>query len=226
MIRSMFCVYSWENRLRENLEIFDLIYCFFGDEKIVEEFAEENSKIPLSGKIDFKMDLEAVIKKDKKSKILKGQLSFCRQNIVLIASYFDLIIKDFMNCYFQNFPKDMINFIGQNEEKIGFIKFSEVLNCKDLSEFILSKAKTASENFCSGSPEKYFKRLKNLLNDLNFQNIAELIKIINLRNEIIHKNPDHPITKLLVEKGYGFLLDLVEDLDKIAIERKFSDNNE
>ncbi len=157
-MNSKFCANTWQSIIKDNLEIYELVSSFLSSNKFVSNFINETTRFSLPLRSNLLRLIELGIKNEKKSRLLSGNLSFSRQNIVLISSYFDLIIKEFTYCYFGLYPKSMIGYINDiNDKNIGYIKVQDVFSSKDLNSLVNNLAKIASDKFCNGSPDKIFK---------------------------------------------------------------------
>jgi hypothetical protein len=115
------------------------------------------------------------------------------QILVLSATYFELILKDFFYLVFVFHPDRMYSFLGEgNKGNTGKVSLKQILEADSKQSLLLHLASQAALNANSGGYKAIFNNLKNITKNGShslYEGIEEdATKMLNIRNEIIHEN--------------------------------------
>lgn len=169
-------------------------------------------------------------------KILKGlyisqfqeaNLVYRKQMIVLIASYIEAIILDFLNCIFIAHPVRMYSYLNNDENSAqGKVDLKEVLEADNKNTLIKSLSLRAANIATRGK----FKTSINNIEKISKQKLdselsSKLNSLVELRNQIVHELADVNIRNKEVVDGFDCLSDLITNLGVIAEKNGVRVNN-
>jgi hypothetical protein len=118
-----------------------------------------------------------------------------RHTFILLGTYFDLILEDFLTALFYNYPDKMSCHVGRLNEKgkkDGRIHLSILLNDNSREAMFAEIAKEAINDISRKSYEKKIREIDSLTRQSGKRidgNLKEkVIEVLNIRNSIVHEN--------------------------------------
>lgn len=134
------------------------------------------------------------------STCLEGVKQHKRQVHILICTYFDLILIDFLQALFKSHPKKMHPYVGDVQKKgdgkitrDGKIKVNKVYEVENIESLLKALSEEAARNFIRDKKQaRIFIELESLTKKKIDEEIAEkMIELLKIRNSIVHED-HHP----------------------------------
>ena len=169
----------------------------------------------------------AILRKDHINSIRDANQIYRKQMIVLIASYAEAIILDFLQCIFTAHPARAYDYINEDEKELkGKVDLKEILEA-DTKDALIKSLSIKAANIATRA--KFRTSLSNLekisRQKLNTKISGDLQLIVERRNLLVHELSDIDITNQQVKDGFECLSDLISHLGVIAQENGIHVNN-
>ena len=158
------------------------------------------------GGIDDFLDLEATQEGRKKLATMRARRLIDdwersieihkKQVFILISTYFELIVENFLDSLFNRFPEKMNSYIGQPHRskpiKDGRIQLDIVLNSESREKLINKLSKTAVGEFLRKKNREIISEINKLIRQggkgINAELSEKMIDLLEIRNVIVHRN--------------------------------------
>jgi len=191
-----FDVERWEIALDEQISAYTFLIKIITNPEIASTLFDEKlreMKNPESKAID------AIIPDNKKEELVRLGIILHRsqvftvysmQMIVVVITYFEGILKNFVTSLFCKFPQRMFDFIhpASDVNLRGIINLQELLEADSKRALIYTLALKAASNLTQGSIKDIIKRLQKITrNSIDEKLLQAMIPIENLRNQIVHE---------------------------------------
>jgi len=150
-----------------------------------------------------------------------------KQTIVLIASYTEAIILDFLQCVFVTHPVRTYDYLNDDEKGLkGKIDLREILEADTKDSLINSLSFRAASIATRGK----FKTALNNVEKISKQKLdtelsSKLSSLVERRNRIVHELADVDVTNQEVLDGFDCLSDLISNLGVMAQDNGVHVNN-
>ncbi|NRD31678.1 hypothetical protein HQQ92_07795 [Shewanella sp. DC2-4] len=144
-----------------------------------------------SGKEPSKEELQAVADKFTKEfseQAFNGLMVYRRQMIVISSTIFEALLNEYLKCHFVSNPQKMYNYVSTD----GTINFKDVLEFECKEDLIYYYALIAAKRFTSKPWKIVFRDLEKILK-LELVQKEVLLKMLTVRNEIIHEASKAPV---------------------------------
>jgi len=142
-----------------------------------------------------------------------------RQMIVLIATYIENILIDFMECTFTAHPSRMYEYLNDGIERHlkGKVDLKEILESGSI-ETLVERLASRSASIATGG--KFCTALNNLeritKSKLESKLTKDLLTLVELRNRIVHEASQDIVTYEQVRDGFEHITALLKALGNIA----------
>lgn len=167
-----------------------------------------------TGKELSKKELQAVADKytkDFSEQAFNGLMVYRRQMVVIASTIFEALLNDYLKCYFDSYPQKMYSYVGVN----GTINYRDVLDYDSKQELINHYSFVASKRFTSKPWKSVLKNMEKLLK-LQVNKKECILKMLSIRNEIIHEAPKVSIENDDVFYYFNAVEDFVTSLPAIT----------
>lgn len=150
--------------------------------------------------------------------IQKATQLYNQQMIVLVVTYIELILRDFLIALFNKFPERMYNFLEIGEGKTGFVNLKEILKADSLPALLNSLSEQADSSVMKGRFKAELSNLEKIIGNEGFPDDvkSQLIHIVEMRNRIVHETITSKVNDSDVSTTLNSCLSLIEFLSKIA----------
>ena len=142
-----------------------------------------------------------------------------RQMIVVVSTYIELVLKDFLAAVFSTFPERMHNYLDEGDGNKGLVSLKLITKAPTLLDLLYELSEQASSNALKG-------RFKTQLNNLNRvitgyeipkELQTDLVEIIERRNRIVHEASQEEIGEDYIRAAFDTCMNLVKSLADFAL---------
>ncbi len=163
-----------------------------------------------------------------KQEINLGAEIFSQQMIIVVSTYIESLVQEFCEVLFIRHPKRMYSYLVLSDDKNekttikGQVSLKMIVAKTSKEELIRELAKQAAKELISKSWKKAFDEINNISGKRKISTSIkkEILKILELRNKIIHENASFDIDEGIVNKAFTDAGVLLEELANIL-----KDNN-
>lgn len=135
------------------------------------------------------------------------------QMLVILVSYLELIIQEFLEVFYYNKP-DKIKHIN------GYVDLSALLKTKSKNELLFSLSKVAADSIKGGIVSRLMK-IEELCGKKFNNNLKEELKtLVKRRNNIIHRDKTYKTSNVIIGKGADNIVVLLRELGLIMKKNK------
>lgn len=154
-----------------------------------------------------------------KAHLQEAQQFYNRQMIVIVATYTELILKDFLQVGFCKFPERMYNYLGDSNDNKGLVSLRLITKVDSLPELIYALSEQATSTALKG---RFKAQLNNLARIIPEKEIpqklqAQLIDLVEKRNRIVHEASQEQISDDNVREVLDVCFELLTSLVDIAV---------
>ena len=231
----MFNAGKWVAELTSSLGSYSALQDFVTDKETIEFYANKLTTITLVVHEDNSADeienadsdSDKSIRKYQITKIQEANQIYQKQMIVLITSYAETIILDFLQCIFVAHPVRAYDYLNDDEKGAkGKIDLKEILEADTKDSLINSLSFKAANIATRGKFKTSLNNIEKISKrKLDSELSRKLNSLIELRNRIVHELADVDITNKEVLDGFDCLSDLISNLGIIAQENGVHVNN-
>ncbi len=199
----------WEDENRFSEVTFRLMLEYISNDDLTKTF--------LKTKKNYEIDDEFIKEIEETSLILNLESIteiYKRQMYVIVNTYIELMMKEFLTCYFSIHHMSMYEYLrtktkgGQIQE--GLVSLKKIDKSESKESLIEKLAKEATSTFMTGKFSSQLDRLENMLKKKIPPNIkSKLLDLANIRNEIVHEHKYPNITDSDVFDAYKLFHDLI-----------------
>jgi len=228
---------KWGTEVYSSIQMYWHLHVFMKEDRIQEHAQAHNSrkgaKVVEGGMLfedgtispisddDFEPDAHTIILSPEEITVnlRKAGQTHNRQMIVVSSTYIELILRDFLRVIFCKFPNRMYDYLNEGNGGKGLVSLKTIVKATSISDLLDSLSEQAASNALKG-------KLKSQLNNLN--RIApeqvipqylqdKLIKIVELRNRIVHEASQVQISEEDVGQTLDVCLELIASLAEAAV---------
>jgi len=155
--------------------------------------------------------------------VAEANESYRRQMIVLIMTYYEAILFDFLQCIFSTHPSRMYAYLNDSAEKTlrGKIDLKEILAAESFGVLIDGFSKRAASNVLHGRFDATMNNLQQIAQAKLKEILLERLRSLNeQRNHIVHEASQELVSHARVTEGLEALSALLEELGTIALANK------
>lgn len=151
-----------------------------------------------------------------------------RQMIVLVVTYLEGIVFDFMESLFATFPSRMYGYLdaGAEQNLKGKVDLKDILNADTKDELLRMLSRRSASVATRGKFEAAVGTLEKTAKvKLDAVLIEKLRLLVELRNRIVHEASKENITDQTVREGFEAANDFLQSLGRVAAEKKMPLNH-
>jgi hypothetical protein len=239
----IFKVRRWGNEVYRSSQTYGHIRAFFNDSKILENYLDTHKPLNLVKLVRGENDTISMLLEDGsmieitddefeetphtvvldqdniKIHLQEAQQFYNRQMVVIVATYIELILKDFLQVGFCKFPERMHNYLDDGNGYKGLVSLKLITKVTSLPELIFDLSEQAASNALKG---RFKAQLNNLAKIIPEQEISQrlhgqLIDIVEKRNRIVHEASQEQISDDNVREVLDTCFELLTSLADIAV---------
>ena len=174
------------------------------------------------------LDVEMILRQGHLEALETAFAVLRRQMIVVLGTYIERFIVEFMEASFASHPASMYEYLNDESDRRlhGKVDLNDVLRVDSKDDLLRMLAQKAASIATRGK----FETTLNTLEKISKSTIeptqkAELIKLAKLRNEIVHEASEEEMSALTIGAGHDVAIEFLRTLARIASERGVEHEN-
>jgi hypothetical protein len=244
----VFKVKRWGNEVYRSSQTYGHIRAFFSDNKVLEGYLDSHKPLKMvklvtgsdgsismlfeDGSMAQMSDDEfeqtphtvSLSQDDITANLQQAEQFYNRQMVVVVATYIELILKDFLQVGFCKFPERMHHYLDDGNGYKGLVSLKLVTKAASLPGLISDLSEQAASNALKG---RFKAQLNNLARIIPEQEISQrlqgqLIDIVEKRNRIVHEASQEQISEDNVREVLDTCFELLTSLADIAVKCNIS----
>jgi hypothetical protein len=237
---TIFKVRRWGSEIYRSIQTYWHIQAFFNDSKVLDTYLDSHKSLKPVKFVDGGFLLEdgsvlelpdddddfeptahtiTLTQDEIKANLEEAERFYNRQMVVVIATYIELILRDFLRVAFSKFPERMHNYLDEGNGYKGLVSLKLITKAPSLDGLLYDLSEQAASNALKG---RFKTQLNNLARIIPEQEISqnlqnELIRIVEKRNRIVHEASQEQMSVDEVKQTFDTCLELLTALADVSV---------